>query len=285
MLCRGHEGDASSQHYVDGMSKKGKSALMLAAFNGRLDVVKYLVDVVKARVNIPLESRKEIMLRSYGTDSDFKPENALGVQSSALINSCRNQSTLPVLEYLLSRGADVAYTNGKIEGCNNALMEASKLDNKAALDILLDHTMRSSGGTIDVEKVLHASNVDGNTCLMLACEKGAVQIVINFLDRIFSDERNSTEMRNLLTSEHFSLANKKGDTALTLLSAYFKNRPKKFKEFVVTAVYNKFYLFELVIFLFIHYIISPKLIILVFCRFLSFFLKWKTPVLRSITAR
>ena len=81
---------------------------------------------------------------------------------------------------------------------------------------------------------------------MLACESGSIDILVHFLDSIFAMNIKTTDIRDLLLSHHFNVFNDKGESAISLLSAYYNKNPKKIKSFLKKAVGDKFYLLELV---------------------------------------
>ena len=81
---------------------------------------------------------------------------------------------------------------------------------------------------------------------MLACEIGAIDILIHLLDSLFVNV-NTIDKRDFLFSVHFKLENKESETAISLLSAFYNKDILKFKEeFLMKAMKNKFYLLELV---------------------------------------
>jgi hypothetical protein len=135
----------------------------------------------------------------------------------------------------------------------------------------------------DILASLTAQNKDGNTCLMKACATGNLKVIVylmNLLRKHLSKnsllvgqreeenngEESTPEVVNAIKSMSSSfptqyghtssevlkalyrtITNKDGDTAMTLLSKYYREHPHRFNEFIIEATHShrRMYLFDM----------------------------------------
>jgi len=227
---------------VDIRSNRGVSALMLAAVKGNWDVVKCLT-----RYNADIH-----------VENNDRSDNAL---TMACLGGKAN-----IVKHLVDLGAKVHYRNANRE---TVLMKACARGNKEIMDYLLSHF--TSG--IEILVSLTLQDKDGNTCLMRACSTGNLQVMIYLMEKLNEQLSSSgdgsdalknirpsgdtAELARLLynypTTNDFvkacyrSITNKDGDTAMTLLSKFYRDNPKKFSDFVSQATRSprQMYLFDM----------------------------------------
>jgi hypothetical protein len=125
----------------------------------------------------------------------------------------------------------------------------------------------------DILASLTAQNKDGNTCLMKACATGNLKVIVYLMNLLkkhvnsiffleastanlsssglktmnsFSSQYGHTSA-DVLKASYRTITNKDGDTAMTLLSKYYREHPDRFNEFVIEATHShrRMYLFDM----------------------------------------
>ena len=246
----------SAQETVNIVSKRGLSALMLAASKGHLDIVKCLT--------------------LHGADIHRENNDRT---DNVLTYACLGGKAAIVV-HLVNLGADVNYQN--ING-DTVLMRACEHANEETMDQLLSHYTQKQ-----VITALTVQNKEGLTCLMKACRTGNLKVIVYLMDLLkshllmlsggdingtisFDDEgdedkdnkgdvgtsplghciplEKNTSVRDIFSAYYKSIANEDGDTAATLLASYYWKHPHDFVDFVVKATSaskpNKMYLFDM----------------------------------------
>jgi ankyrin repeat protein len=138
---------AENKADVNFVSARGLSGLMLACVKGHMEVVKFLT--ITAGANVLFKTH-----------------------STALSMACAGGHE-KIVDHLISIEPNVC------KDVMLALMNACGKGNVAIINKLIQ------GNAVTEETLRHQSPI-GNTCLMEACQKGHIDVVITLLDRISS---------------------------------------------------------------------------------------------------
>ena len=252
----------------------GKTALIMAAENGEPEVVEVLCDsgadvnirskrgvsaLMLSAVKGHFDCAKVLTRPQYGTDIHVENNDK---SDNALTMACLGGKAV-IVKHLVDLGAQVHYRNANKE---TVLMKACERGDILSMDYLLSYVTSN----LEILLSLTAQNKHGNTCLMRACSTGNLQVMVYLMEKLSQQLNKSgdllksinrsgdtAELARLLynypTSYEFVkacyryISNKDGDTAMTLLSKYYRDNPKKFNDFVIQATrsHRQMYLFDM----------------------------------------
>jgi ankyrin repeat protein len=187
---------------LNGRSKIGKSILLIACIKeNNIDVIKYLVE--------------------NGAKIDPGPfinqENKLEIIDTPLLMACE-QGYIDVVGYLVEQEARKDATN---EDGHNSLMKACSGKNSKKASALVKLLLNDN---IDTDISPFVDKKNGDTCLMLACRKGHVDVIILLLNHVFKNNPNN--LRVLSTLPYFNAVNKNGEDATSILCNFFSTNEK-----------------------------------------------------------
>jgi ankyrin repeat protein len=188
----------SSKSDLDYQDPDGKSALLIAAYKGRLDIVKKLI-IVGANLNIQdSKGNTPLMLAIYTNEIKVVKElinggvdvNIKNMTDCCAIHLCNN---IDILKVLIKAGADVNAQDG--DG-DTVLIYAANNEDLNTIKLLIH-----LGANVDIK------NYDGDTALVFAAFKNNMEIInlllknknkIDISDYYFIDYLNDENQKNII---------------------------------------------------------------------------------------
>lgn len=185
---------------VDAINKFGLSALMLACQHekGYLKVVQYLCEKAGARVS-------------------FTSNN-----NSALSVACAC-GNWKIVNYLI--GLDSSTEVSLFKDNFSALMAACSKGDTRIVSLLIEH--------VSLKSLCRVDDHNGDSCLMVACQNGHIDVIVILIDKL-----NAIAGRSWAVGKVWSITNKDGNTAFSLLSRFYSQHEDQFTEYLHKAIEN-----------------------------------------------